>query len=303
MLDHDLQAVVESAGVILQHSDGYPKRYRKALRPAIDYIDSLVKQIPGPLMLSADRFGTDSLVRALFASPKEVDESLRLSIAMRTCSLPAHEMKNRHLFALMGVRWERTLHYVADQQDEMIVFDVPKHAINFKDHTFTLPACSDQGVREQVRKEFLLRLANQFSARIREIRAQRDECAQEEKRLKKRLHHSPDQEAGSLQLEIERVNEKWYKLNQKIDIDHLVVLFEEIMTTPESFLAITPYNFVVDKMGFESPEDGGGERLELAELSCADLRKWTVMIAQFPWQLPPSEGQEIEKAYRRLTIA
>mgnify|MGYP003973786931 FL=1 len=300
MLEQDLQRVVKSINPLLLQTTAYPKQYRKALHIAREYVDRLTQQVPGPLCLTSEQFSKNNLVRALFASPKELEEKLRLSIAMREHQ-PGNTDK-QSLYALMGVRWERQLHFGVEEVNGETRTDVPQQTINFKDHTFTLPAASESEARQLLRDHFLQRLANQVKQHITDITQQKDalykQAKQQESEQRNRDIPSPE-----LAQQIHDTWEQWRDLTQQLDINHTIQHFEAVMTKPESSLCLSPFQLSMDAMGIERTEKQGGKTINLMDLHGADRRIWTVMLVQFQWQRPPSTEEQLQQAYRWLSIS
>lgn len=299
-LEQDLQQLIQNINPLLQHASGYPRRYRKALQGALGYVDQLAQQVPGPICLNQQNFGTEPLVRALFASPKELKETLRLSIAMKR--FQPGESGPQTLYALMGVRWKRLLQYGVEEENGVIRRDVPQQTIDFRDHTFTLPASSEEAARQLLREHFLQRLGNQIREQISTLNEERDALYRRGKQCEHALRTAatPD---PALELEIETIWEQWRNLNQRLDTDHAINHFEQVMGEPESALSLHPFELSIDSMGIERTAEQGGKHLSMVELHGADRRIWTIMLVQFQWQPPPSSEEQLQQAHRWLSIS
>ncbi len=298
-LDPCLQQCSTLISPLLPQSRGYPGDYRKALHHALHYADALVEQIPPAIELSTAKFSTDPWVRALFASPAELEQTLQLSIAMRDYRPPL--TGEQTLYALMGVRWERKQQFGMEQHNGMIQSDVPQQVINFKDHTFTLPAASEHEAREQLHHHFVERLAKQVKQQISELKQQRDKTYLEIKKLESALRHQLDD--TQLQQRLEQLQQEWQRLGEQLNLDHAIEHFRAVMEQPEQVLRLEPLKLSIDRMGVERPAEAGGEPLQLLNLHGADRRIWTIMLVSFPWVPPRSSKEQLAEAYRWLAIS
>ena len=285
-LERDLQSTIQSINPLLFQSAGYPRRYRKALHGALGYIDQLTAQVPGPILLDDAHFGSNPLVRSLFASPQELKEILKLSIAMHEFS-PA-ERDPQQLFALMGVRWSRVLHFGVEQEGEVLHSDVPQHTIDFRDHTFTLPAASEEEARQLLRDHFLQRLANQVGQGIDILKEHRESLYRQGKQLEAEIRTTDRAKTTDQPQKVEEIWEQWRETNRQLDTNHAIHHFRKVMTDPEKSLRLEPYQLSIDRMGIERTPEQGGTPLDFVNLYGSDRRIWTIMLVQFEWQPPPS---------------
>ncbi len=301
-LDQGMQQLVEQVNPLLLQCPTYPSRYRKVLHPVLDYVEQLVEQVPGPVCLTAETFRDNPLVRALFVSPRDLEEKLRLSIAMREYhpALPGKQT----LFAVMGVRWSRLQRFGVEVVNGVTQREVPQQSIDFHDHTFTLPSASEQEVRDLLRDHFIQRLASQVRSQMNTLQQQRDslynEAKQKERALRKRDNNIS---TAGLSEEIEQSWEQWRNLNVALDTRHAIDQFEVTLRDPQQALRLAPFELSMDRMGIERPPEQGGTPLQLVELHGADRRIWTIMLVQFQWQRPSSISTQLEAAHRWLSIS
>ena len=73
------EQVVKVADPVIRQARRYRKVLRTPVSGAMDYCRSLIDSVPGPVTLSRGRYHADPLVKALFASPDELEEVLRIS--------------------------------------------------------------------------------------------------------------------------------------------------------------------------------------------------------------------------------
>ncbi|HIJ21349.1 MAG: hypothetical protein HON68_00855 [Gammaproteobacteria bacterium] len=300
-LDRELHKFVSAINPQLLQSAGYPNQYRSAMQKAIQYVEALTTEIPGPVAMTHEHFNNNPLVHALFASARELTKNLHLSIAMKQYTPP--QPGEQCMFAVMGVRWDRIQRYGIEQQGGVLRSDVPQQAINFKDHTFIFPAASENEARQLLQDHFLKRLANEVRESIQSLEQQRQQLFLQGKKMEGELRQSNPPDREQPQREIEQLWKQWRELSQRLDINNTIGHFEQIMRDPAQYLRLEPYQLSIDSMGIERPPSEGGETLNLVNLYGADRRIWTVMLVQFFWQRPPTAEEQIEQAYRWLTIS
>ena len=299
-LDHCLHQTIEDLNPLLLHNSGELERFRKPLQHAVTYVDQLLEKLPPVMPLTSDQFGSNPLVRALFVSPYELEKSLCCSVAMREHQ-PAAFSEHQTIYALMGVRWERSLRYGMEQHNGMILNGVPQHVINFKDHTFTLPANSEEELRKLIRRQFIERLTKEVAEKVQRLRQQRDQAHLDIKRLETQIRKEGD--STSLHQQLEQTREQWNSLTSQLGVEKTISHFKEVMEKPEESLWLEPVHLQIDKKSVERPIDQGGEPLELFNLHGADRRVWSSLLVSFPWSPQPSQQEQLEQAHRWLTIS
>ncbi len=294
-LEQCLRQTVEAIDPLILQSRHYPDTFRKILHQALDYIYRLIDQLPPALSLDSEQFITNPRVRALFASPEELLRTLRLSIAMREYQPDCPDCHT--LYALMGVRWERHQRFGIEEKNGVIQRDVPQQVINFKDHTFTLPATDEAGCRGLIRRHFIDRLSHQVRNELIQIREQRDHHYRRGKRLERELS-----QGESTPEQIEESWQAWRRLNHQLDVDRIIEHYQLVMADPAEHLRLEPHVLVIDDMGVERSVVNGGKRIELFDLHSSDRRIWSLSLVSFRWQPPRSAAEQLNEASRWLSI-
>ncbi|MBT3347444.1 MAG: hypothetical protein HOM84_07350 [Thiotrichales bacterium] len=299
-----LAEVVNSIDPLISQSPGYPKKYIPALRQALSYIDELLQQVPGPIKLDRENFSKSHLVHALFASTNELERELQTSIAMREY----RSSGEAEIFALMGVRWKWQVHFGVERSGDKIRSDVAQNTIDFKDHTFTLPTATADECWQQLRNNFVKRLANSIAENIRELKTERDDLKHSAKQLESKLRKtSKDQtlklEQSQQREKIEQLWGRWRELNTELDTNHTLQHFNSVMNSPNNYLRLEQESVSIDKMGIERNTKDGGESIDLVNLYSADRRIWTFMLVEFKWQPPLSTAEQIAEDSRWLEIS
>lgn len=131
--------------------DDYANKLREHVRTLHHYVLQTVDQIPPPIDLNLNAFGTDELVNALFVNRKDVDKLLKnnpeIKVFLRTHSVPT-------VYALLTADKSEKLTLGIGMQGDMLMRDVPQQTVNFSSHKLHTP-CTSIAELNTVLKEYL----------------------------------------------------------------------------------------------------------------------------------------------------
>ena len=277
------ERVVKVADPVISQAGSYRKVLRTPVAGAMEYCRSMIDAIPGPVVLSKNRYYADPLVKALFVSPDELEEVLRLSPEAAAFREQGHSGEVSALLTML--HQEKTI-FTSQQEGEIIRRDVPQRAVNFSDHRIVAPAGDLTGTRTGIVNRGLEVLATVAMERITTLKTRRAELREKREYLKgilrimggknhmMEMFAAPDPEKmgefRKAQKILAEVEQELEELQKTIGYpEHSLRFLEEIMRKPGDSLVVRDQSFRLNWMGVrvEDQPDSEGNEITLAEFS------------------------------------
>ena len=153
---------------------GYADKLREHVRTLYNHVLQVAEQIPPPVDLNLDAFGTDPLVHALFVNSNEIGKRFNTDHDVEVFLRGHRKYQVPVMYALLtaGKSEKKTLGIV--MQGDMLIRDVPQQAVNFSAHKIHAPCASSaelstalkeylfSRVVALIRQEMTLRMTNQL---------------------------------------------------------------------------------------------------------------------------------------------
>lgn len=223
----------------------YAHRLRGHVRALYDHVLEIAVQIPPPVDLNPDAFGSDPLVNALFASRKDIDklfEDAELEGYFRVHS----KYQVPVLYALLSASKLEKHTLGISMQGDMVIHDVPQETVNFSGYKIHTPCAS--------REELSTALEGYLFGRI--VALIKQEMTM---RKTRQLLNSKDTSYEA------RVNSL---SNPDVYLDALV----EYLEIPAKLLSIDKIHFKLSKLGIKLDDDDqqSANEFEIHELIWSD---------------------------------
>ena len=289
------EQVVKVADPAIRQARGYHRVLRTPVAGAMEYCRSLIDAIPGPVILSRGRYYDDPLVKAMFASPDELEEVLRISPEAVALREQGHAGE---VTALLTMLHEEKTIFGYQQQGDIIRRDVAQQAVNFFDHRMVATAADMNTTRTGIVNRGLEVLATVAMERITTLKTRKAELREKREYLKGimrilggknhmlEMFAAPDPSKLSDLRKVEKglaeLEQELAELQQKMACpeDSLGYL-EEIMRKPDDALVVRNQSFRLDWKGVrvESLPDSEGNVVTLAEFSLhEEFRRSAVLV-------------------------
>ncbi len=294
------EQVVATADPTIRQVNGYHKILRTSVVDATKYCRTLVDVIPGPVTLSKNRYYDDPLVKALFASPIQLEEVLCMAPATR--ELRRQGVTGEVVAMLTMSKEEKTI-FGHQKEGELIRRDVVQQAVSFFDHRIVAPTDDLEQTREGIINRGLEVLATVAMERITGLKSRKAELREKREYLKGmmkimsgrsrmvELFSVPDpskivefHKAGKKLAEVEA---ELAQLSGKIAYpEHSLGYLKEIMENPNDSLVVSSQSFRLDWKGVrvENQPDVEGNDITLAEFSVHDEFKRSAVLVKFEMQ-------------------
>jgi hypothetical protein len=290
------EAAVEIADPAIRQARAYRQALRLPVAGALEYCASLLGAIPGPVVLNRDQFYRDALVNALFTSPEELEEVLRLS--PETEDLRKQGQSGDVVALLTMLKQEKTV-FGHKQEGAMLVRDVAQQAVSFSDHRVVAAAKDPARTRDGIVKRGLAVLATIAMQRITTLRARKAELQEKREYLKGILkilggkRRMVELFAGSdpaRQDEVSKAEALLTEVERELDEvrgqlstpEHALGFLDEILRQPDAHLTMRQQPFRLNWMGVrvdDLPAEEGRE-FALAEFSIhEEFRRSAVLVS------------------------
>jgi len=296
--------VVQIADPVIRQA----KRYRQVLADpiagSIKYFHLLSQTVPGPIVLDPKRYYDDPTVKALFASPDELDEVLRFNPEIN--KLRKQGQRGEMVAMMTMLQQERTI-FGHKQDGEMIVRDARLQAVSFSDHRIVAPAADVEATRNGIVNRGLEVLATVAMERITTLRAKKAELQGKKEYLqgmvkilggrshRQELFAAPTthnrEELRKVERMLAEVDQELEALRQQIALpEQSLAHLEGIMRQPESMLVARQLTLRLNWMGVRVDDEPGseGNDITLAEFAVEDIRRSAVLVT---FTITPSSEQ------------
>lgn len=293
--------VVQATDRVVQIADPVirqAKRYRQVLADPVAgsmrYFQSLLATIPGPVALDRNRYYDDPTVKALFASPEELDEVLRLNPEIN--KLRKQGLRGDMVAMMTMLQQERTI-FGHKQEGELLVRDVRQQAVSFTDHRIVAPSADLDTAKDGIVNRGLEVLATVAMERITTLRANKAELQGKKEYLqgmvkifggrshRQELFAAPTahnrEELRKVEQMLAEVERELEEVRQRIALpEQSLAHLEEIMRQPETMLIARRQSLRLNWMGVRVDDEPGseGNEITLAEFSMEDVRRSAVLV-------------------------
>lgn len=264
---------------------------------SMQYFQALLETIPGPIVLKRSRYFDDPTVKALFASPDELDDILR-------CDPESNNLRKLgvtgKVVAMLTMRQQERTVFCHKQQGEMIVRDVRQQAVSFTDHRIVAPSANFDTTRTGMVNRGLEALAMVAKERIARLRANKAELLGKKeylhgmaKILAVRSHRlglfatrTPhnQEDIGKIEQMLAEVELELEALRQQIGLpEQSLTHLERVLRSPEEILTSHCQKFRLNWMGVRVEGELGseGNDITLAELSLEGDKRSAVLVIYF----------------------
>ena len=280
-----IEEVVDIADPTIRRARKYKKKLVSPIETAQSFCLSFMDVVPGPVRLDRDAYFHDPRVKALFATPEQMEDLLRFSPDMGAME----EERSGSGRALLTMTKEEKTTFGHQKTGEMIMRDVAQRTVNFTDHRLVAPSHSAGGVQDGVvgrGVEVLATVAMEHITNLRttisELRQKRDYLQGAKKILqgRSRIQSSfsvpdPDKQSQlekaieNLEIVEDELQDALKELSYPEDSLHHLV---DILENPAQMLVAEPYSIQLNWMNviLDGAGQDGGTEIELVEFSVLD---------------------------------
>lgn len=178
-----IERVVDGTDPRLRMARQYRKKLWSAVEHSIEYVIDLVDQMAPAVEIGRHSFTTDPRLRACFASPRHLQETLSFGPDLRQYRQRLNDALPPELYAVLRMeRTEKTILGVA-LDGHMIRRDVPQTIVNFDQHQIAFLAGSETKTRREIKKRAFDHLVEAALESLLEVRSQKQQLEQQRRHL------------------------------------------------------------------------------------------------------------------------
>ena len=306
-----IDRVVEAADPRIKLVSRYQQKLRQAVKHALQYIDELVVQIPGPIEINRKTWLTDPYVNAFFATADEVQ-----TVFSRTPELRRFFEQHRPTECYAGLAMTRHERKVLGMQlsGDVIQREVPQLTVSFVKHRLGIPAATETETRMEMKRLALNFLVTQALQRILSWRTQRENLQKEQQilQLKIRILQTKQRSLESLSHEGEDTTSQLKSFQQKLaenkenlqevnvhidELDDYVDHLNDILGHAEDYLAIDRISMKLNRLGVKLEQNSTelGSDLDLPEFVGGNQIRRIIALVKYPRE----EMLSLEELYLR----
>ena len=299
-VDAAVEHLVDAMDPRLRMVDGYARKLRPAALLALNQLDAVVGEIPGPVEFSRASWAQDPLVRALFASPQAMAHAFSAEPVVQEFFAAAENARDEQCCIALFVSQEQKTSLGFALQGDVLQSDVVCRSVSFSDHRLTRPSTTDAGVRAGLRDLGLEYLANQALESITGSRNRRQMLEEERSLLALRLStrcrfdqaleslleqgRPGDTDAEAMQRQLEDTQRRLAALGTPPrTLDEYLDFLQNVLAHAADYIAIGTREMRLDPMNMlvDDPASQAAS-LKLCEIRADGRPPRTVAIARFP---------------------
>lgn len=282
--------VVQIADPVIRQAKRYRQVLAEPIAGSIRYFRSLLEIIPGPIVLHRSRFYDDPTVKALFATPDELDEVLRNDPENNNLR---RQRVTGDVMAMMTMRRQERTIFGHEQEGELILRDVRQQAVSFTDHRIVAPSANLDSTKAGIVNRGLEALAMVAMERITTQRSNKLELQEKKEYLQGMIRilgvrshcqrflatHSRE-DLVKLEQMLAEVKLELETMHQRIGLpEQSLAHLEEVMRSPELTLTACRRKLRLNWMGVrvDDPVSEGNDII-LAEISLKENQRSAVLV-------------------------
>ena len=313
-----IERVVDGTDPRLRAVRRYQHKLRGAVECAIDHAVTLIDQLPPAIDASHRSFVASPQLRAAFASPDRLRETLSFSKHTRNYQQQSAGPLPAELYAVLGMeRVEKTVLGV-ELHGDLVRRDVPQTTVSFCNQRLACLTDSEQATRRELIQRAFDSLIEVALDNLTTIRAHRRQLEQRHRELLQQKASAlrsarlgldsllestgPNlADAGNIERQLWDLEAELGKVRAgSTTLDHLLARIIVTLSKPDKHLRLEPVALTLDHMNIKvSPGSSRpGNALSFNEALLGKDRRLTVLLVRFPSSellAPPDFFQEAQR--------
>ena len=281
---------VRRIGPALASAGGVERRLAPALMQAQGYCQSLVEQLPEPLLLDRSAIADNALVHALFPSVEELRTVIGGSESVRTLIQSGQLDGRDEIMALLVARRQMRHVLGVELEGGTLQHDVAQTLLSFSGQVLAQAAVDQASAQELLRDAALASLLETFARHVQAIRD--DMLSLERERGMERTYlellrgqSKPDRVEAHLR-EIDALNMRLRQDLEALQPDRVVETLADFLAAPHNALRLEHSTLHVFRNGAvvepQVERVCDADQLELDELISRDRRRHVLVPVRLP---------------------
>jgi hypothetical protein len=322
MIQAAIERVVDGTDPRLRAVRHYRRKLRAPVERTIDYVMAQISVLPPPIEAGRRGFITDPHLRALFASPEQLLETLSFSPAMRNYRQRSNGSCPPELYAaLRAERIERNTLGIAMQGDQL-QREVPQVAVLFKEPRVVFPNPSEAETRRELLHGMFDYLIEGALRHLLSLRARKQELEKRQRHLLQNkagvlksaglglesllgeAGSSPSPDRAAIERQLEDIQTELSRIRaDTATLDHHLALVAETLSEPEQHFRLDPVSLTLDHMNVkvEPGSARASNTLTFREVRVGSQR-FVVLLVKFSSRELLEQPDFFEEAQRLLYL-
>jgi len=312
-----IEQVVTMVDPRLKLVEGYQRKLSKPVAQAILYCRELEAQVPAAVAMSAGAWSDSPLLRALFATARDIPAVFSRSTDVQEffANAPGAE----EVWAGLRLVRREEKRFGMQVHGDVIQHDVAQTAVSFREKKVVLTSESDHDMRIQIRRRGFKFLVTQALEQVASVNTRRQDLTQQRSILQARLAILRRQCAGLESMldhgngvgdKIEEVEHKLAENERSLaefpdvgeTLEYVLRRVKAVLSHGPDYIQIRPVSLRVDQMNLIVPPDSPEPAavIVLPEVLVKRKPQLNVLVGKFPRSELIPRGSLMDEAQRML---
>lgn len=171
----------------LRAVDNYQKLLLPAAQKAWEHVCNITRHMPEPVLVTANAWSSTPLIRALFATPQDINAIFSQSEELQEIANTVQGKLHPELTGLLVVQRQEFTRLGVATEGDTVRHDVPQKTISFKDHRVVGPVANPSNLRREIKRRALHQIFLTALDKIQAILAERQHLEDQRSMLQNRL--------------------------------------------------------------------------------------------------------------------
>ena len=300
LVNEAIEHVIDSIDVKLRLVPSYQQKLGEAVSTALQHIDNLVEQVPGPFYFSRATYISDPNVRAYFASPDIMQEIFSSNEELQAFFSDQYNGDVDICYALLCSNKEEKTIMGNELVGDFVQHGVTQTAINFFDYKVLSPAVSNYDVRKSIKQCIFDGLITHALQHIANIKIERRDLHDQQRILHAQLRSRQAKGNGLSSMLAEGHADKWqseelerqcHEAGQQLEKmlgkqDVLSFYLDEIrniLSQPDDFIQLNTACFRLSDMRIKLDDNApqAANTVCFSEIEIANVMKRVVAVVSY----------------------
>lgn len=300
-VDQAIEQVIDGIDAKLRLVPSYKQKLRGAVSTALQHIDSLVNQVPGPFDFNHKNYSKDTNVSAYFALPSTMQETFSQSSELQSFFSDINNSDINNCYTLLCANKEEKTILGSKLVDDVIQHDIMQTSVNFFDYKVLSPAPSNSDVRNGIKQCIFDGLITYALQHISNIKIERRDLWDQQRILNARLRsrqsgsgglstmlaegHTYKIQSEEIENQLKQAGKKLETMLEKKDVlSFYLDQVKNILSAPDNFIQLNVSCFRLNNMRIKVDEnsDQTANSVCFSEIDIANVMKRVVAVAKYP---------------------
>lgn len=295
-----IEHVIDAIDPKLRLVPSYQQKLNSAVSTALNYIDNLVEQVPGPYDFSHIAYINEPNVRAYFASPEIMQDVFSNSSELQSFFADVNNSGVDTCYTLLCSNKEEKSVFGSEMMGDFIQHDIRQTAVNFFDYKVLSPASTVYDVRKGIKQCIFDGFITYVLQHIVCIKTERRDLHDQQRILHAQLRTRQSQGNGLSNMLIEGHADKWQsselqrqyleagkKLESMLKKQDVLSFYldqvSQILSRPEDFIQLNVACFRLSDMRIRLSDDSPqtANTVCFSEIEIANVMRRVIAIAGY----------------------